>query len=68
VLFDVTSMAGGQSVTMTSQNIIARWDKDLKVLKAVHPQAGNYVVNITTNEAEVCCHGSHYMTRPTNPI
>jgi hypothetical protein len=68
VLFDMTSMTGGEPVTMTAQQIVEGWDNGLKALKAIHHQAGNYVVNLKNNEAEVFCYGIalHYLLNPTN--
>jgi hypothetical protein len=34
VLFDMTSMTGGEPVTMTAQQIVEGWDGGLKALKA----------------------------------
>lgn len=68
VLFDMTSMAGGNPVTLTPQEIVASWEKGLKPLKAIHHQAGNYIVNVSQNAAEVFCYGiaSHYLPNKTN--
>lgn len=68
VLFDMTSMAGGEPVTMTSLQIIEGWDKGLKALRAIHHQTGNYVVDINDNEAAVFCNGIafHYLPNQTN--
>ena len=68
VLFDMTSMTGGEPVTMTPQQIVGGWDNGLKALKAVHHQAGNFIVNLQNNEAEVFCYGIalHYLPNPTN--
>ena len=68
VLLDMTSMAGGEPVTLTSQEIVDAWDKGLKALKSIHHQAGNYVVNINQGEAEAFCYGiaSHYLPNKTN--
>jgi hypothetical protein len=68
VLFDMTSMAGGKPATMTSQQIVEAWDKGLKPLKAIHHQAGNYVVTINNHAAEVFCYGIalHYLPNKTN--
>ena len=53
---------------MTSQDIVNAWDKGLKALKAIHHQAGNYVVTISGNEADVFCYGiaTHYLPNRTN--
>ena len=51
VLFDMTSMAGGDPTTLSSQNIVDAWDQGLKSLKAIHHQLGNYQVSINQNRA-----------------
>ncbi len=68
VLFDMTSMAGGEPVTLTSQQIVDAWDKGLKALKSIHHQAGNYMVNINEDQADAFCYGiaSHYLPNKTN--
>jgi 3-phenylpropionate/cinnamic acid dioxygenase small subunit len=68
VLFDMTSMTGGEPVTMTPQQIVDGWDQGLKALKVVHHQTGNCVVNIHNNEAEMFCYGIalHYLPNKTN--
>ena len=68
VLFDITSMVGGKPVILTPQQIVSSWEKGLKPLKAIHHQAGNYIVNVNQNEANVFCYGiaSHYLPNKTN--
>jgi hypothetical protein len=68
VLFDMTSMVGGDPVTLTPQEIVTSWDKGLKPLKAIHHQTGNYIVSINQNEADVFCYGiaSHYLPNKSN--
>ncbi len=68
VLFDMTSMVGGEPVTMTPADIVAAWAKGLKPLKAIHHQTGNYVINVERNAADVFCYGiaSHYLPNKTN--
>lgn len=68
VLFDMTSLAGGEPATLTSQQIVDAWNTGLKALKVVHHQAGNYVVTINGSEAEAFCYGlaSHYLPNKTN--
>ena len=67
-LLVATSMVGGEPVKLTPQEIVASWDKGLKPLKAIHHQAGNYIVNANQNEADVFCYGiaSHYLPNKTN--
>ena len=64
----MTSMAGGEPVTLTSQQIVDAWDQGLKALKSIHHQAGNYMVNINQGQAEAFCYGiaSHYLPNKTN--
>ena len=68
VLFDMTSMVGGKPVTMTPAEIVDAWEKGLRPLKAIHHQAGNYMVTINGNEADAFCYGiaSHYLPNKTN--
>ena len=68
VLFDMTSMVGGEPVKLTPQEIVASWDKGLKPLKAIHHQAGNFIVDVNKSEATVFCYGiaSHYLPNATN--
>lgn len=68
VLFDVTSMAGGEPTTMTSQQLVNAWDQGFKGLKVIHHQVGNYDVSITGKEADVFCYGIaiHYLPNKTN--
>lgn len=68
VLFDMTSMVGGEPVTMKPSDIVAAWDKGLKAIKAIHHQIGNYVINVEQNSADVFCYGiaSHYLPNKTH--
>ena len=67
VLFDMTSMTGGEPVTLTPQEIVDAWDQGLKALKEIHHQAGNYVVTVHQDAAEAFCYGiaSHYLPNKT---
>ena len=67
VLFDMTSLAGGQPASLKPQEIVDGWDKGLKALKAIHHQAGNYLVDIEDGEATVFCYGVawHYLPNKT---
>ena len=68
VLFDMTSLAGGQPSRLTPQQIVDGWDQGLKNLKAIHHQAGNYQVTLKGNEADLFCYGIalHYLPNPSN--
>ena len=68
VLFDMTSLVGGEPTEMTPQQIVDAWDQGLKPLKAIHHQTGNYLVTLTEDGAQVFCYGiaSHYLPNKTN--
>ncbi len=68
VLFDMTSLAGGEPSKMTVEQIAGAWETGLKDLKAIHHQAGNYVVTINGGEAAAFCYGIafHYLPNATN--
>ncbi len=67
VLFDMTSLAGGQPATIMPQEIVDGWDKGLRSLKAIHHQAGNFLVDIKGNGASAFCYGVawHYLPNKT---
>ncbi len=67
VLFDMTSLSGGRPATMTSREIIDGWDRGLRPLKAIHHQAGNFLVDIDDDGATVFCYGVawHYLPNRT---
>jgi hypothetical protein len=67
VLFDMTSMAGGEPVKMTPQRIVDGWERGLAGITAIHHQAGNYVVTLKGAEAEAFCYGIalHYLPNPS---
>lgn len=63
VLFDMTSLSGGDPEDVTPDAIVAAWDSGLKPLKAIHHQAGNYLVDSDGTKAEAFCYAvaSHYL-------
>ncbi|MGE5172885.1 MAG: nuclear transport factor 2 family protein [Betaproteobacteria bacterium] len=68
VLFDMTSLAGGQPAIITPQEIVDGWDKGLKALTAIHHQTGNFLVDIKGDETTLFCYGVawHYLPNKTN--
>jgi hypothetical protein len=68
VLFDMTSMGGGEPRKLTPGQITDRWAQGLKGLRAIHHQAGNYQVSVKGNNADAFCYGIayHYLPNPTN--
>lgn len=69
VLFDMTSMAGGEPATLTSQEIVDSWDEGLKPLDAIHHQVSNFIVEVDLdkNEATAFNYGiaTHYLPNAT---
>jgi hypothetical protein len=63
VVFDMQSVTGARASIMTAREIAGGWETGLKPLKALHHQAGNFLVNIVNNEATVFCYGVawHYL-------
>lgn len=68
VLFDMTSMTGGEPKELPPQEITAGWEQGLKGLKAIHHQIGNYFIKVENGTAHVFCYGIalHYMNEPLN--
>jgi hypothetical protein len=67
VRFDMTSLGAEKPEVLTPSQITTAWDKGLKHLKAIHHQAGNYVVTFGSSGADVFCYGiaSHYLPNPS---
>jgi hypothetical protein len=68
VLFDMSSLGAGEPKQMTPDEIVSAWDAGLKRLKAIHHQAGNYIVRVSGAKAEAFCYGIaiHYLPNKTN--
>lgn len=68
VLFDMTSLAGGEPTTRTPDEIVAGWEEGLRGLAAIHHQIGNLIIHNSEAEADASCYGiaSHYLPNPTN--
>lgn len=68
VLFDITSMTGGEPAGLTPDQITNMWAEGLRGLRAIHHQAGNYRVSVKGHNADAFCYGIayHYLPNPTN--
>ena len=68
VLFDMSSLGAGDPKEMRPDDIVAMWDAGLKPLKAVHHQAGNFLVDVNGRKADAFCYGIaiHYLPNKTN--
>lgn len=68
VWFDMTSLVGGQPVTVTPQMIVDGWTQGLSPLKSLHHQSGNFLVTLDGHHATVFCYGTatHYLPNPSD--
>jgi hypothetical protein len=59
---DMSSMGATKSEIVSSREICYRWEKAFEELDAIHHQAGNYIVTINGEQAEVKAHSTaiHY--------
>jgi len=67
VVFDMTSVVGGEAIELTPDDIVNSWAEGLEHLEAIHHQAGNYLVDVAGPEAAVFCYGiaQHYLPNDT---
>jgi hypothetical protein len=65
VLFDMTSVTGGEPSHLSATQITDGWEAGLQGLQAIHHQAGNHLVEVRGEEAAAFCYGlaSHYLPR-----
>ena len=68
VLFDMSSLGAGEPKHLSPDDIVAAWETGLKPLKAIHHQAGNYLVEVNGTNAEAFCYGiaTHYLPNKSN--
>jgi hypothetical protein len=57
VVFDMTSMTGGEPEELSPDEIVSRWDQGLKNIRHVHHQIGNFRVKTDNDHAQVMCNG-----------
>jgi len=65
VQFDMTSLAGGDPATLTSQQIVDGWDAGLDPIQHLHHQAGNFLVDVKGDKAHAFCYAVAYHYRKT---
>ena len=65
VLFDMTSVAGGEPSRLSPEEITAGWDSGLRYVDQIHHQTGNHVVSVTGDRATAFCYGTAYHYRKT---
>ena len=67
VLFDMTSLAGGDPSRLTPPQITDGWESGLRPIEAIHHQWGNLAVEAGAAEASATCYGIAYHFRRTRP-
>ena len=67
VLFDMSSMGGGEPAYLSPQQIVDAWEEGLNEIDAIHHQSGNFLVDLEDDQATVYCYGiaSHYKANVT---
>lgn len=67
VFFDMSSMGAGEPETMAARDICAMWEQGFKGLDAIHHQAGNYIIDLKKEEADVVAYAiaGHYKKAAT---
>ena len=67
VVFDMTSLVGGEAETRSAEAIAAGWEEGLRPLEQVHHQAGNFRVQLDGGRATASCYGIayHYRRHPS---
>jgi len=63
VMFDMSSLGGAEAAEVDARSIIEGWEKGLRELKAVHHQAGNFLIELDGDRATAFCYAiaSHYL-------
>jgi hypothetical protein len=64
VLFDMTSLVGGEAVEMSPEAIAEAWAEGLDPVEAVHHQTGNYAIEVDGDAATLRCYGTATHFRP----
>jgi hypothetical protein len=60
VHFDMTSLAGGSPAMRTPAEIADGWKTGLASIEHVHHQSGNFLVDLSFNEATAFCYAVAY--------
>ena len=66
VTLDMTSLAGGQPMQMSSVQVAKGWKDGLQVIDHVHHQVSNFEVTISGDEASASCYGIAFHHRMLN--
>ena len=63
VMFDMTSLAGGEPQTLAPETIAAGWEEGLRPIEVVHHQVGNLQIRVNGERAHATCYGVAYHFR-----
>ncbi|GAA0565001.1 nuclear transport factor 2 family protein [Chitinophaga japonensis] len=68
VILDYTSLAGGEPVTLTPQQITNAWQQVLPGFYSTHHQVGSFTAEVQGDSATATCHGLalHYLPNDTH--
>ncbi len=68
VWFDMSSAGGGQPAEVKAVDICRQWEQGLRELDAVHHQAGQYLITVRADKAEIFAYAiaSHYRKAAKN--
>jgi hypothetical protein len=64
VLFDMTSLTGGEPATVGPETIVEGWATNLDPVAAVHHQIGNVRVDLDGDQASLFCYGTATHFKP----
>jgi hypothetical protein len=65
VVFDMTSLSGGEPSTLNPKEITDLWETGLDPIEAVHHQAGNLRIEVRDRNASATCYGIAYHYKKT---
>lgn len=60
VLFDMTSLTGGEPASRTPHEIADGWKAGLAAVEQVHHQSGNFLVDVQQDQATAFCYAVAY--------
>ncbi len=66
-VLDMTSMGGGEPVTMSPAQVVQAWSTGFEPLDHVHHQIGNLRTEASADRARVRCHGVAFHHRAQAP-
>jgi len=67
IWFDASSLGAGEPCSMEARDVCNSWEEGLSGLDAIHHQAGQYVINVVNDNADIYGYAtaSHYKKAAT---